>query len=91
MPYGRAPRKRSVESLTQSREVRRDTSGSSDLPEGENWRGKEHVGKAGVTRRDNLPNSLDSRHWKHSAVSKDYIYGKVTAVKDKDTANIRFL
>ncbi len=37
---------RGAESLTQSREVRRNTSGPSDLPEGESWRGQEHVGKA---------------------------------------------
>src|SRR6266852_5084777 len=42
---------RGTESLTQSREVRRETSGPSDLPEGESWRGQEHVGKAGGTRR----------------------------------------
>jgi tRNA(fMet)-specific endonuclease VapC len=38
---------RGIESLIQSREVRRDTSGPSDLPEGESRRGKEHVGEAG--------------------------------------------
>jgi hypothetical protein len=37
---------RGVEYSIESREVRRDTSGSSDLPEGESWRGQEHVGKA---------------------------------------------
>ena len=42
---------RGVESLTQSGEVRRNTSGPSDSPEDESWRGKEHVGKAGVTGR----------------------------------------
>jgi hypothetical protein len=42
---------RGIESLTQSREVRRDTSGPSDLPEGESRRGKEHVGEAGEARR----------------------------------------
>jgi hypothetical protein len=42
---------RGTESLTQSREVRRDTSGPSDLPEGESRRGKEHVGEAGKARR----------------------------------------
>jgi hypothetical protein len=36
-----------VESLTESGEVRRNTSGPSDLPEGESRRGKEHVRKAG--------------------------------------------
>ena len=40
---------------------------------------------------DNLPNSRDSRNWKHSTVTKDYIVGKVTTVKDKDTSNIRSL
>jgi signal peptidase I len=40
---------------------------------------------------DNLPNSRDSRHWKHSTVSMDYIMGKVTTVKDKDTGKIRSL
>ena len=42
---------RGIESLMQSREVRRDTSGPSDLPEGESRRGKEHVGEAGEARR----------------------------------------
>jgi signal peptidase I len=40
---------------------------------------------------DNLPNSLDSRYWKHSTVTKDYFIGKVTTVKDKGTGNIRYL
>src|SRR5260370_21868184 len=40
---------------------------------------------------DNLPNTLDSRQWKHSTVTKDSIVGKVTTVKDKDTGNIRSL
>src|SRR5882672_7355014 len=42
---------RGTESLTQSREVRRETSGPSDSPEGESRRGQEHVGKAGGIRR----------------------------------------
>jgi hypothetical protein len=43
---------RGVESLTQSGEVRRNTSGPSDSPEDESRRGKEHVGKArGIGRR----------------------------------------
>ena len=42
---------RGTESLTQSREVRRETSGPSDSPEGESQRGQEHVGKAGGARR----------------------------------------
>jgi hypothetical protein len=42
---------RGTESLTQSREVRRDTSGPSDLPEGESRRGKEPIGEAGKARR----------------------------------------
>ena len=43
---------RGVESLTQSGEVRRNTSGPSDSPEDESQRGKEHVGKArGIGRR----------------------------------------
>src|SRR6266481_8045138 len=42
---------RGTESLTQSREVRRETSGPSDAPEGESRRGQEHVGKAGGLRR----------------------------------------
>jgi hypothetical protein len=37
--------------LTQSGEVRRNTSGPSDLPENESRREKEHVGKAGITGR----------------------------------------
>ena len=40
---------------------------------------------------DNLPNSLDSRYWKHSTVTKDYFVGRVTTVKDKDTGNIHYL
>ena len=40
---------------------------------------------------DNLPNSRDSRNWKHSTVTMDYIMGKVTTVKDKDTGKIRSL
>jgi|SRR5687767_8636430 len=40
-----------VEFLTQSGGVRRDTSGPSNLPEGESCRGKEHVGKVGITGR----------------------------------------
>ena len=42
---------RGTESLTQSREVRRETSGPSDSPEGESRRGQEPVGKAGGIRR----------------------------------------
>jgi hypothetical protein len=43
---------RDVDSLTQSGEVRRNTSGPSDSPEDESRRGKEHVGKArGIGRR----------------------------------------
>ena len=42
---------RGTESLTQSREVRRETSGPSDSPKGESQRGQEHVGKAGGIRR----------------------------------------
>src|SRR5262249_15688604 len=42
---------RGAESLTQSGEVRRETSGSSDLPEGESRRGQEHVGEAGAIGR----------------------------------------
>jgi hypothetical protein len=43
---------RGAESLTQSREVRRETSGPSDSPEGESRRGQAHVGKArGIGRR----------------------------------------
>src|SRR6266446_9466916 len=45
---------RGTESLTQSREVRRETSGPSDAPEGESRRGQEHVGKAGGLRRRGL-------------------------------------
>jgi signal peptidase I len=40
---------------------------------------------------DNLPNSLDSRYWKHSTVTKDYFVGRVTTVKEKDTGKIRYL
>ena len=40
---------------------------------------------------DNLANSYDSRHWKHSTVSIDGIYGKVTAIQDGKTKNIRYL
>jgi hypothetical protein len=42
---------RGIESLMQSREVQRDTSGPSDLPESESRRGKEPIGEAGETRR----------------------------------------
>ncbi len=38
---------RSVESLLQTGGVQRKTSGSPDLPEGESWRGKQHVREAG--------------------------------------------
>jgi signal peptidase I len=40
---------------------------------------------------DNLTDSRDSRHWKHSTVTMDYIIGKVTTIKDKDTGKIRSL
>jgi len=40
---------------------------------------------------DNLPDSLDSRYWKHSTVTKDYFIGKVTTIKDKETGKIRYL
>jgi hypothetical protein len=40
---------RGAASWTQSREVRRKTSGPSDAPEGESWRGQAPVGKAGVS------------------------------------------
>src|SRR5215831_20669288 len=42
---------RGAESLMQSGEVRREASGSSDLPEGESRRGQEHVGEAGAIGR----------------------------------------
>ena len=42
---------RGAEYLIQSGEVRKETSGPSDSPEGESWRGKEHIGEAGATRR----------------------------------------
>jgi hypothetical protein len=42
---------RAAESLAQPEEARRDASGPSDLPENESWRGKEHIGEAGVTGR----------------------------------------
>ena len=42
---------RGVGFLAQPGEVRRDTSGPSDLPASERWRGKEHVGEAGDPRR----------------------------------------
>ncbi len=40
---------------------------------------------------DNLPNSYDSRQWKHSTVNIDGIYGKVTAIQDGKTKTIRYL
>ena len=40
---------------------------------------------------DNLPDSLDSRQWKHSTVTKDYIVGKVTTIKEQGTGKIRSL
>jgi len=40
---------------------------------------------------DNLPNSRDSRQWKHSTVNIDGIYGKVTAIQDAKTKNIHYL
>src|SRR5215471_21405419 len=42
---------RGAESLMQSGEVRREASGSSDLPEGESRRGQEPVGEAGAIGR----------------------------------------
>jgi len=39
---------------------------------------------------DNLANSYDSRHWKHP-VNMNGIYGKVTAIKDGKTNNVRYL
>src|SRR5262245_64729083 len=42
---------RGAESLTQSGEVLREASGSSDLPKGESRRGQEHVGEAGAIGR----------------------------------------
>jgi len=40
---------------------------------------------------DNLPDSIDSRQWKHSTVNIDGIYGKVTAIQDGNTKHIRYL
>jgi signal peptidase I len=40
---------------------------------------------------DNLPNSLDSRQWKHSTVNINGIYGKVTAIQDAKNKKIRYL
>lgn len=40
---------------------------------------------------DNLANSYDSRHWKRSTVKLEYIYGKVTQVKDKESGEVRSL
>jgi len=40
---------------------------------------------------DNLPNSIDSRQWKHSTVNADGLYGKVTAIQDGKTKQIRYL
>jgi signal peptidase I len=40
---------------------------------------------------DNLPNSLDSRQWKHSTVNINSIYGKVTAIQDGKTKKTRYL
>jgi len=40
---------------------------------------------------DNLSNSYDSRHWTHSTIRLEGIYGKVTAVKDGKTGTIRYL
>jgi len=40
---------------------------------------------------DNLPNSIDSRQWKHSTVELNGMYGKVTAIQDGKTKNIRYL
>jgi len=38
---------------------------------------------------DNLPLSRDSRHWKHSSVTKESIVGKVITVKEVATGNMR--
>ncbi len=40
---------------------------------------------------DNLPDSIDSRQWKHSTVNINGIYGKVTAIQDGNTKKIRYL
>ena len=40
---------------------------------------------------DNLANSYDSRHWKHSTVDVNGIYGKVTAIQNGKTQTIRYL
>jgi signal peptidase I len=40
---------------------------------------------------DNLANSYDSRHWKHATVKVTGIYGKVTAIQDGKTKEIRYL
>jgi signal peptidase I len=40
---------------------------------------------------DNLADSIDSRQWKHSTVNIDGIYGKVTAIQDGNTRQIRYL
>jgi signal peptidase I len=40
---------------------------------------------------DNLANSYDSRQWKHSTVDINGIYGKVTAIQNGKTKNIRYL
>lgn len=40
---------------------------------------------------DNLPDSIDSRQWKRSTVNIDDIYGKVTAIQQAKTKEIRYL
>ena len=40
---------------------------------------------------DNLPDSIDSRQWKHSTVGIDGLYGKVTAIQDGKTKQTRYL
>ena len=40
---------------------------------------------------DNLPDSIDSRQWKHSTVNVNGLYGKVTAIQDGKTKKIRYL
>ena len=39
---------------------------------------------------DNLPNSFDSRHWKHP-IQFEKLYGKVTTVKDGKTGMVRYV
>jgi signal peptidase I len=40
---------------------------------------------------DNLPDSIDSRQWKHSTVNINGIYGKVTGIQDGKTKKTRYL